>query len=430
MDAYVSTRGGEPVPFSRALFDGLAPDGGLYVPNRIPSLADGPPAPGGLADHAAWGAERLLAGALPSVALDGVVRTALDFPAPLVEVEPDTHVLELFHGPTLAFKDVGARFMAHAVGAIAPAGARITVLVATSGDTGGAVAAAFHGMPGTRVVVLFPEAGVSERQRRQMSTLGGNVTAVAVAGTFDDCQRLAKASFADAGIREACGLTSANSINVARFLPQALYYVHAAARLGWGERDVTFVVPCGNLGNLCAGLLAHAAGMPAAGFVAATNANRGFLDWLAGGPLPGGASVATRSNAMDVALPSNLERIRWLYGDDRERLGGDVRARSVTDVETLACIQRVRARTGYLLDPHTAVAWAAMERDRADRPGVHVVLATAHPAKFPQVVEEATGETVPVPAALEARLAAAESVLRIAAREDALRAILLEGAGA
>lgn len=430
MDSFISTRGAGPAPFREALFRGLAPDGGLYVPREVPPLGDPPDAAGGAFSTAArWVARRWLEGAAPAHVLDAVVEGALDFPVPLVEVEPGAFVLELFHGPSLAFKDVGARFMARAMAALGGdpgSGGERTVLVATSGDTGGAVAAAFHGLPGCRVVALFPEGGISERQRRQMSTLGGNVTAVAVSGTFDDCQRLAKQAFADAGLREAAGLTSANSINVGRLVPQAFYYVHAAALLGWDRRPATFVVPSGNLGNLCAGLLARRAGMPAAGFVAATNANRVFPDYLESGRFTPAPSVPTLSNAMDVGDPSNLERIRWLYGDDVARVRADVRGVAVGDDETRATIAAVHERTGYALDPHGAVGWRAMERLRGPGEGPWVVLATAHPAKFPEVVAAATGREVPVPEALAARLLGDEHVVRIPAEPAALRDHLLE----
>lgn len=429
MNAFLSTRGADAVHFRQALFQGLAPDGGLYVPLSIPALGSAPPAAEGFAATARWVARRWLAGAAAPEVLDGIVEDALDFPVPLVEVEPGVFVLELFHGPSLAFKDVGARFMAHAMAALGGDGPPRTVLVATSGDTGGAVAAAFHGLAGCRVVALFPEGGISERQRRQMSTLGGNVTAAAVGGTFDDCQRLAKEAFADGELREAVGLTSANSINVARLIPQAFYYVYAAALLGWEREPATFVVPSGNLGNLCAGLLARRAGMPAASFVAATNANRVFPDYLESGRFAAAPSVPTLSNAMDVGDPSNLERIRWLYGNDLARLRADVRGTAVTDDETRATLAAVHERTGYVLDPHGAVGWRALERDRGAGAGPWVVLATAHPAKFPEVVAAATGRDVPVPEALAARLRGDEHVIRIPAELAALRGHLLEREG-
>lgn len=440
MTRFVSTRGHGPVTFAEALLEGLAPDGGLYVPEVIATLAgppwasegDGTAAPGGrarptLADTAVRVLGTLLGDGMAADALGSVTGTALDFDAPLLEVEEGVHLLELFHGPTHAFKDVGARFMARAAAALDPGGRARTVLVATSGDTGAAVAHAFRGLPGWRVVVLFPAEGVSEIQRRQMTTLGGNVTALAVQGTFDDCQRLAKAAFADPELREQAGLTSANSINVARLLPQAAYWVHAARALGW-DREATFVVPSGNLGNLCAGLLARRAGMPAAGFVAASNANRVFPDYLTSGDYRPRASVPTLSNAMDVGAPSNLERILWLYDHDHAALARDVRGESVGDADTLATIREVAHRRGVTLDPHTAVAWTAAKcvRDGADGPVV--VLATAHPAKFAGAVEDATGRPVELPPGLAAARTRPETVRPLPPREDALRSLLLEDA--
>jgi threonine synthase len=434
MTPFVSTRGGRLVPFVEALFRGLAPDGGLYVPSGTLRL-DAELRPDGEdpADTAAWLASSLLGSEIGGALLGDVARAALDFPTPLVEVEPGVHVLELFHGPTAAFKDVGARFMACLMSLFEASGRPRTVVVATSGDTGGAVAHAFHGMSGYRVIVLFPADGISERQRKQMTTLGGNVTAVAVDGTFDDCQRLAKDAFAEDALRDAAGLTSANSINVGRLIPQSFYYVHAAVRLGWDEAPATFVVPSGNLGNLTAGLLAYRAGMPTSGFVAASNVNRVFPDYLETGIYEPRSSIATASNAMDVGAPSNLERIGWLYDDDIARLRTDVHGISVGDDETRACIADVYRRTGYVLDPHSAVAYRAAQTAAA-RPaapsGPTVVLASAHPAKFPEVVEEAIGRPVPLPAALATALEAEEHVVDLAAESDDLRALIIEGSRA
>ncbi len=427
MDAYLSTRGAGPVPFAQALLRGLAPDGGLYVPATPPELGVGePPAGGTFADTARWAAARLLPGAMEPEVLERVVAEALDFSMPLVEVEKDTFVLELFHGPSLAFKDVGARFMARAMAAIAAPGPTHTVLVATSGDTGGAVASAFHGLAGYRVVVLFPRDGISERQRKQMTTLGGNVVALSVDGTFDDCQRLAKGAFADPALREACALTSANSINIGRLLPQAFYYLHAASGLGWSRAPATFVVPSGNLGNLCAGLLALRAGMPARGFVAATNRNRTFVDYVERGTVAPRPSVRTISNAMDVGDPSNLERVRWLYGDDAARLRAHVHPLWVDDDATRECIRRVHGETGYVLDPHGAVGWQAMVRARGAESGPWVVLATAHPWKFPEVVERVTGHRIAAPEGMEARLSGPEHATPLPADGAALAALLLD----
>ncbi|MGE0158393.1 MAG: threonine synthase [Gemmatimonadales bacterium] len=423
MTSFVSTRGGEPVGLAEALFTGLARDGGLYVPTRLGKL-DSPPAEvGGLADTARWAAPRLLPDTDVDV-LDRVAEAALDFPVPLVEIQPDLYLLELFHGPTHAFKDIAARYMARLMSEIDPGGGTRTVLVATSGDTGSAVAHAFHGLPGYRVVVLFPRGGVSERQRRLMTTLGGNVTALALNGTFDDCQRLAKAAFRDERIREEHRLTSANSINVGRLLPQTFYYAHAAILFGWGARPVRFVVPSGNLGNLCGGLLAHECGMPTRGFLAAMNANRAFMDFLDDGAYSPRASIPTYSNAMDVGDPSNLERVRWLYRDDPSRLRHDVTGVSITDEETVACITEVYGRTGYVLDPHTAVGVRAYERAAERHQGPAVVLATAHPAKFPDVVERAIGREVPLPPGIARVMEAKEHMTEIPADVGALGAAL------
>lgn len=425
MTRFVSTRGGAAVSLSDALFAGLAPDGGLYVPTEIGALGAPPPDLRELADAGRWVGRALLSGTDPDL-LGRVVDEALDFPVPLVELEPGLHVLELFHGPTHAFKDIGARFMARLMASLDPGGGRRTVLVATSGDTGSAVAHAFHGLEGYRVIVLFPLGKISARQRRQMTTLGGNVVALAVRGTFDDCQRMAKEAFRDAGLRSRHRLTSANSINVGRLIPQSFYYAHAAALLGWGDRPARFVVPSGNVGNLCGGLLAHRAGMPNAGFLAAVNANRPIVDFLAEGRFEPRPSVPTYSSAMDVGDPSNLERVRWLYRDDPTATARDLSAVSVNDDETRACIAEVYRQTGYVLDPHTAVGVRAHGRCRIGTETPSVVLSTAHPAKFPEVVEEAIGREVPLPAGLASVMEADEHMDEIEADLGALRTVMEE----
>lgn len=419
---YISTRGGTPVSLAEALERGLAPDGGLFVPVELRPLGPPPPEAGrSLADTARWAGSALLPDVDAHV-LAEVAQDALSFETPLVEVEDGIHVLELFHGPTHAFKDVGARFMARLMTRLLPADRTRTVLVATSGDTGGAVAAAFHGVPGYRVAVLFPKDGVSERQRRQMTTLGGNVTALAVDGTFDDCQRLAKESFLDSSMSERFGLTSANSINIGRLLPQAFYYVTATLALGWSGDAPRFIVPCGNLGNLCAGLFAHHSGMPASGFVAATNANRMFVDFLESGDTSPRRSIPTASNAMDVGAPSNLERITWLYREAPDALHRDLSGHAVTEEQTADTIRDVHRRTGYVLDPHTAVAYHAALTARAAggrRPPL-VVLATAHPAKFPDVVEQMIGRGVELPEGLRRAMERRETMIEIAPDREAV----------
>lgn len=424
MRHFTTTRGGPPVSFEEAVLRGLPPDGGLYVPLRLPAFRWPPPdrIPGGGDDlrHVARWAAPLLFPSLSEPALRRVVEGALDFPVPIAEVEPGIWVLELFHGPTHAFKDVGARFMALLMAELDGGGDHRTVLVATSGDTGGAVANAFHGLTGYSVVALFPKDGISERQRRQMTTLGDNVHALAVEGTFDDCQRMVKDAFADQESSMRHGLTSANSINVARLLPQTLYYLHAAHAV----RDPLFVVPCGNLGNLCAGLMASRGGMPASGFLAATNENRAFVDYLDGDDFQARPSVSTTSSAMDVGAPSNLERVRWLYDDDDAAVRRAVKGAAVEEDEVVACISGLHDRTGYVADPHTAVAYAAALRRDVDPDEPTVVLATAHPSKFPETVEQAIGEEIPPAPGLHAALEGEERMTTIAADVTVLTEVL------
>lgn len=454
---FTTTRGGPIRTLDVALHTGLAPDGGLFVPARLPRLRwpppqdarsgetspdraqpmDEMPSPEDLRPVSRWAAPAFFP-SVPRETLEAVVDDALDFPVPLVEVERGIRVLELFHGPTYAFKDVGARFMAHLLAALdgsatahdsrgGPGGdagpaRRRTVLVATSGDTGGAVGSAFHGRPGFDVVALFPHEGITERQRRQMTTLGGNVRALAVRGTFDDCQRMAKEAFLDASMAERHGLTSANSINVGRLLPQAFYYLHAARSV----EGAHFVVPAGNLGNLCAGLLAHRVGMPASGFTAATNENRAFVDYLNGSVFEPRASIATTSSAMDVGDPSNLERIVWLYGGDHAAVRRAVRGVVVDQGTVRACIAGLYARTGYVADPHTAVAYAAAAAQDVGSAAPRVVLATAHPAKFTETVEGAIGRPVELPPGLRALQDREEHVRTIEADLRALDEVLGE----
>ena len=420
---YLSTRdaGGAAVPFRDALLGGLAPDGGLYVPTAVPPLdGTGWETAGSLAELGARVLAPWLGGAVDD--LPALVADALSFPTPLVPLDGPwrgVSVLELFHGPTLSFKDVGARAMARLVAATL-GGEAVTILAATSGDTGSAVADGFAGVPGVRVVLLYPEGQVSAVQERQLVTARDGVHALAVAGTFDDCQRLVKAAFAE---RRPGGrrLSSANSINVGRLLPQMLYYAWAVRQGG----AAVFCVPSGNLGNLTAGLLAARAGLPAppgAGFVAAHNANAGFPRFLGGAAPAAADSVRTLSNAMDVGAPSNLERLRALFSDDelRRRVAGA----TVTDDETLATIRAVWEETGVLVDPHTAVGLEAARRYRAAHDVPVVVLATAHAAKFPGAVQQAVGAAPPEPPALAALRDAPARVETVAPTLDALRPFL------
>jgi threonine synthase len=420
------------VSFARAALSGLADDGGLYMPVAIPPLPDAfwrDCAGLSFVEVAEEVAAALLAGDLPRPALHAIVRDALTFDAPLVELAPDLRVLELFHGPTLAFKDVGARFMARVFATLRDESAPpLTVLVATSGDTGSAVAQGFAGVPGTRVVLLYPSGKVSPIQEQQLTTVGGNVTALEVAGTFDDCQRMVKAAFRDATLRERLALTSANSINVARLIPQTFYYIYAYAQLRDTSARPVFSVPSGNFGNLTAGLIAHRMELPAERFVAATNANDVVPAYLASGVFTPRPSQPTRSSAMDVGDPSNFARVLALYGGDRERLARDLRAYGFDDAQTLAAIRALYDRYGYVADPHTAVGYLGLMRYREESPGPHtgIVLATAHPAKFADPTREALGFAVELPERLRVCLDRPKQAISLPADDAALRAFLLE----
>lgn len=409
-----STRGEAPeVTFREALFAGLAPDGGLYMPGRIAPLpAELVSALAGrtVAEVGAEIAAHVIGDTIPRDALARLIADALDFDIPLVPVGP-IHVLELFHGPTFAFKDVGARVMARLMAWFVEPGDSLTVLVATSGDTGSAVAQAFAGVAGTRVVVLYPDGQVSDVQEAQFATIGGNVQAVAVQGTFDDCQALVKAAFSDATLRAGVRLTSANSINVGRLLPQVFYYAWGSVARPGAE----WSVPSGNFGNLTAGLIAKRLGFPIAGFVAATNVNDVVPQYLASGRYEPRASIRTLANAMDVGAPSNFERIQALYDGCLERLRADVRGAAFADAQVTEAIADVHARHAYVLDPHSAIAWLGL------RPEPGIVVATAHPAKFRETVEPAIGHAVELPPVLGAALTRPRLVTRMRPRIADLR---------
>jgi len=445
-----STRGGPTVDLRTALREGLAPDGGLYMPTEVPPFPEGflqalarDPSPQRTA--AAVLVHLLRGGDIPLDRLEALAREALDFPLPLVRLEdaPPIWMLELFHGPTLAFKDVGARVMARLLAAVpggpAGEGTPLTVLAATSGDTGGAVASAFLGVPGTRVVVLYPAGQVSPRQEAQFTTLGRNTRALRVEGTFDDCQRLVKEAFSDQGLRERHHLTSANSINIGRLLPQVIYHVHARVALpgpggtpdlahsGDSAGPVVMSVPSGNFGNLAAGLLARRMGLPVDHFLAATNVNDVVPHYLETGSYTPRPSRRTLSSAMDVGTPSNLERIQALYGMDVEALRKDVTGSAWTDDETRAAILRLDRERGVLLDPHGAVGLLALESWMEGREGEGwrgIVLGTAHPAKFAEGVEPVVGRTLPLPEALASRMGTPPVFTRIAPRLPELAAAL------
>ncbi|GAA3938570.1 threonine synthase [Hymenobacter algoricola] len=393
-----------PVDFRQATIAGQAPDGGLYFPERIPQFSARFLRELKTLDPATVAFEVMrpyVGDTLPEAVLRHICAEAVDFAFPLVEVTARSSALELFHGPTLAFKDVGARFMSRCLGYFSRQGqAKVTVLVATSGDTGGAVASGFLGVEGVEVIILYPAGKVSSVQELQLTTLGRNITALEVQGTFDDCQRLVKQAFGDAELGRRYFLTSANSINVARWLPQQLYYCFAWQQWPHAGPPV-FAVPSGNFGNLCAGLLAYASGLPAQHFLAACNANDAVPEYLRSGRFLPQEAVATISNAMDVGNPSNFVRILELFGQEFEAMQRRISGYTVSDTRTAAAIRAVYEQHGYLLDPHGAVAYEALQQYLAHHPAAHgIFLATAHPVKFYDVVEPIIGTRVPVPEAL------------------------------
>ena len=442
---FVTTRkAASAVLLRTALIEGLAPDGGLYVPETIERMPAHEIArlPNRTLTEIAYRALRpYTRDELDATTFEAVVVEALNFEIPLVEIEPRIYALELFHGPTLAFKDVGARTMARLMAALDTGDQPLTVLAATSGDTGSAVAHAFHGVPHTRVVVLYPQGRVSPTQEAQLTMFNGevgeagNVRAYAVAGSFDDCHRLTREAFGNAQLRQRVRLTSANSVNVGRLLPQMVYYFHGvaqaaqAAASGLSAQNVaqiTVCTPSGNFGNLTAGLMAKRAGLPIARFVAATNINDVVPEYLDTGTFTPRASKQTIANAMDVGNPSNFERMLWLYHNDVEAMRHDIAGSRYSDTEVRETIQRVYESRGYLLDPHSAIAYMGL-KGMVDGPrDVGIFLATAHPAKFSEIVEPVIGRQVEMPGPLAAALAQPRHLLHL---EPSLEAVsgALEG---
>ncbi len=393
-----------------AVLHGSAPDGGLYMPVEMPCLESDylEHLPSLTFHEIAQDVGELFCGdEVPAQVLMNIVTEAFNFPVPLISLNERLHILELFHGPTLAFKDFGARFMARLMAYfVAESGKELTVIVATSGDTGSAVAQAFLGVSGIHVVILYPAGRVSSAQEKQLTTLGENITALEVSGSFDDCQRLAKQALVDPVLTERLTVTSANSINIARLIPQSFYYFAAVAQLDAPEAPLVFSVPSGNLGNLTGGLLAKRIGLNVARFIAATNANDVVPEFLRGGKLIPRASQRTLSNAMDVGNPSNFARIVDLYGNDLQAIRRDMWGCSFSDEETLRVMHDVEHDYGYVLDPHTAVGVLGWQSYAKQNPPAAqgIVLATAHPAKFAETVARAVGARPEMPERLAAFL--------------------------
>jgi threonine synthase len=405
---YYSLNGKSPVvDFREATIKGQAPDKGLYFPREIARLS-----PGFVQKIEEYSNEEIAFALLqpyvgdtiePAI-LHKIIKETINFPIPLKEIAPGTFVLELFHGPTLAFKDVGARFMSRCLSWFAKdRDQKIVVLVATSGDTGGAVASSFYQVPNVDVVILYPRGKVSPIQEKQLTTPGENIHALEVAGDFDDCQALVKKAFADIELTNKLFLTSANSINVARWLPQQVYYALAWKQWPFKNEPPVVSVPSGNFGNICAGILAHLSGIPVKRFIAACNANDVIPSYFQSGKWITKPSVATASNAMDIADPSNFIRILELFNKKLEQVKAKVSAVTTSDQETANTIREVFHNYGYVLDPHSAVAWHALEKERmGEEKGI--VISTAHPVKFPDFVESNTGSKIEYPVDVQAML--------------------------
>ena len=460
---YYSTRNkSDSVNFAAAALTGLAPDGGLFVPEEIPRYPQQVISSLGTMDYRDIALETIkpyVEGEIPNAVLEDIVRDAYPFTAPLVSAG-NRLILELFHGPTAAFKDFGARFMARAFAYLRRGEDKpLKILVATSGDTGGAVADGFFKIPGISVTVLFPKGRITPLQEKQIAGLGGNISALAVEGSFDDCQRLVKAALADENLKKKMTLSSANSINISRLIPQAAYYTSAAGRALAGKTDpdgeatprtknsnssfihyslltnhlslpVTLCVPSGNFGNLTAGLYAMKMGAPIQQFIAATNINKTVPDYLASGEYRARTSQATISNAMDVGAPSNFERMEAHFSwEEMKRIIAGV---SVSDEETRETITQVFNATGYYLCPHSAVGWKGIDKLAAEgknkngnfTEGPVGVLSTAHPAKFSEIVEPLVGPA-PVPASLTRAMQRTANSGTIPADISALKEALL-----
>lgn len=428
MQYFSTNRISRPVSFREAVLTGQPDDKGLYFPDAIPyidedllvqfkKMSNG---------EVAFEVIRPYVGdEIPDDTLRQICIETVDFPFPLVEISEQISVLELFHGPTLAFKDVGARFMSRCLKYFSKdSGRKTVVIVATSGDTGGAVANGFHNVDGVEVVILYPKGKVSKVQELQLTTLGGNVITMEIRGDFDDCQKLAKQALADEELKARVSLTSANSINVGRWLPQQFYYFFAVTNIDGVPPVIS--VPSGNFGNLAAGMLANASGLAVGKFIAACNANDVIPRYFETGTLMPRPSVATISNAMDVGDPSNFVRVEELADHNVERLRESLEAVSISDEETIETMRRVYADHGYVLDPHGAVAYAALYRHLSERPELKgIILETAHPVKF-ETVHEVLGTYGSVPSSIAALENREKVSIEMDADYDALRSVLLE----
>tara|TARA_Y100001933_G_scaffold264416_1_gene329957 strand:- start:19968 stop:21260 length:1293 start_codon:yes stop_codon:yes gene_type:complete len=403
MKYYSTRKNSEEVSFKDAVIRGLAPDGGLYFPERIDKLPDGLIGSGASIEELGYEvAKRFVDGEIPDGDLQRIVEETVNFPLPIVEVEKDVYSLELWHGPTCAFKDVGGRFLGRCLSHfVKESGDKVTILVATSGDTGSAVASGFLGVEGIDVVILYPKGLVSKIQEQQLTTMGQNISTLEVEGSFDDCQAMVKQAFNDPELRAAMKLSSANSINVARFLPQSFYYFGSYEQLEDKDKPVVYSCPSGNFGNLTAGMFAKEMGLPIARFIGATNANDVVPEYLRTGVYKARPSIPTISNAMDIGDPSNFVRILELHGGNWEKVKESMVGYAFSDEETKEGMLDVISRTGYLMEPHGVIGYMAVKEYQKNNDVQGVVLETAHPAKFGDVVEPVIGQKVEVPERLQ-----------------------------
>ncbi|MCA0133217.1 threonine synthase [Winogradskyella alexanderae] len=417
--------------FQEAVVRGLAPDKGLYFPENITPL------PKSFFEHiektsntdiAFEAIKQFILPEIPEEVLKTIVEETLSFDFPIVEFNNKISALELFHGPTMAFKDVGARFMARCLGYFNKSNTNdVTVLVATSGDTGGAVAHGFLGVKGVKVVILYPSGKVSEIQEKQLTTLGQNITALEVDGVFDDCQDMVKQAFIDEDLISQMQLTSANSINIARWLPQLFYYLFAYKQLKSKYKDITFSVPSGNFGNICAGMVAQKLGMPVKHFIAATNANDTIVNYLKTNSYDPKPSIPTISNAMDVGNPSNFVRIQELHDFDFNSLKNNLSSFSYNDRQTKDALLEIYKNFNYVADPHGAVGYLGAKDFIAKNQNVHVVfLETAHPTKFLDVVETVINKKVLLPPQIQSVMGRKKNSLRIKSYSELKKFLLKE----
>jgi threonine synthase len=398
-----------------AVFRSLPPDNGLYMPEYIPRISEyflNTIENRTFKEIAVEVTATLLGDDIPREDIEKIIESAYDFEAPVLKITPKDYVLELFHGPSMAFKDFGARFMAAIMSYfLVKSQKEIQILVATSGDTGGAVAQGFYKVPGISVTILYPSGKVSDIQEKQLTTLGHNVTALEIDGTFDDCQKLVKEAFLDSELTEKFNLASANSINIARLIPQSFYFFSAYAQLKHLGKPLVFSVPSGNFGNLSAGLLAYRMGLPVEHFIASTNLNNSVPRYLTNGVFEPHASIETISNAMDVGNPSNFVRMTRFFGDDWNLVREKISGYFFNDEQTQKSMREVYGNANYVLCPHTAIAYHGLQEYRQNSDGnfTGVFLSTAHPAKFIDLVEETLGKPIEIPERLQLLLSIEKS---------------------